>query len=121
MMGDSRGVSVGVSMLVYVSVHLIACRGACICVHPGVFAVLHCLSMPSCMCRHTCGLGLHASAIRTCGPSNFHRCKHRCRNGTCHRAHPTLTAPIPQTQRAGCTPQVKCWACREVVKSVISK
>src|SRR6266481_8971159 len=61
MMGDSRGVSVGVSMLVYVSVHLIMCGGACICVHPGVFAVLHCLSMPSCMCRHTCGLGLHVS------------------------------------------------------------
>src|SRR6266481_3370817 len=61
MMGDSRGVSVGVSMLVYVSVHLIACRGACVCVHPGVFAVLHCLSMPSCMCRCTCGLGLRAS------------------------------------------------------------
>src|SRR6266481_4886340 len=61
MMGDSRGMSVGVSMLVYVSVHLIACRGACIRVHPGVFAVLHCLSMPSCMCRHMCGLGLRAS------------------------------------------------------------
>src|SRR6266481_6937096 len=61
--------SVGASMLVYVSVHLIACRGVCIHVHPGVFAVLHCLSMPSCMCRHTCGLGLHASihvGLRIC-------------------------------------------------------
>ena len=60
-MGDSRGVSAGASMLVYLSVHLIACGGVCVCVHPGVFAVLHCLSMHSCMCRHTCGLGLRAS------------------------------------------------------------
>src|SRR6266481_8242141 len=69
MMGDSRGMSVGASMLVYVSVHLIVCRGVCVCVHPGVFAVLHCLSMPSCMCRHMCGLRLCASVhvgLRIC-------------------------------------------------------
>src|SRR6266481_6783018 len=69
MMGDGRGMSVNVSMLVYVSVHLIACGGVCIHVHPGVCAVLHCLSMPSCMCRCTCGLGLRESVhvgLRIC-------------------------------------------------------
>src|SRR6266481_4468112 len=97
------------------SVHLIVCGGACVRVHPGVCAVLHCLSMCSCMCRHMCGLGLHAS-VHVGLRIHIHRCKHRCGNGMCRHAHPTLTAPIPQTRRAGCTLQVQCWACREVVK-----